>query len=103
MVRSKGFFTALFDFSFSQFITLQVIGILYAIGVFFAGLAALGIIISGFSQGVTSGIFSLILSPLIFLLYVIISRIALEAIIVAFRTADNTSRIAENTRDMKNP
>ena len=59
---NKGFWNLLFEFSFSRFISLKIIGVLYAIGMLFGGLAAVGIIIAGFSNGST-GVFSLILVP----------------------------------------
>jgi Domain of unknown function (DUF4282) len=102
MARPRGFFSTLFDFSFSEFIALKIIGVLYAIGIFLIGLATLAIVISGFAKGFSSGLVALIVGPLIFLLYVILIRIGLEGLIAALRTADNTSRIAENTRDLRN-
>lgn len=98
MARQRGFFDKLFDFSFSEFVAVQIIGVVYAIGLILLGLAALGIIIAGFSQGFTSGIVTLVVAPLAFFLYVILLRIGLEGFVAAIRTAENTRIIAENTR-----
>lgn len=87
----------LFDFSFSEFIALRIVGVLYGIAIFFAGLFALGLLLAGFSRGPGSGLLALIFAPLAFLVYVIIARVILEGMVVAFRTADNTGRTAENT------
>ena len=87
------FLRALFDFSFSQFITTRLIRLLYAIGVVIAALSALGGIIRGFNEGAGAGVVALIVAPLIFLLVVIIARVWLELVIVVFR-------IAEYLRDM---
>lgn len=87
------FLRALFDFSFSQFITTRLIRLLYAIGVVIAVVVALGAIARGFSEGAGAGIVALIVAPLIFLLVVILARVQLEIIIVVFR-------IAEYLRDM---
>ncbi|MBD2694926.1 DUF4282 domain-containing protein [Anabaena catenula] len=103
MARSRGFFTVLFDFSFSEFITPSIIGVLYGIGMFFAGLGGLGIILSGFNQGFFPGIVSLLLAPLVFFLYIIFIRVGLEGLLVAFRTAANTGRTADNTESLRNP
>ncbi|MBW4643656.1 MAG: DUF4282 domain-containing protein [Goleter apudmare HA4340-LM2] len=103
MARNRGFFEILFDFSFSEFIALKVIGVLYGIAIFFAGIGALAILGGGFRQGFLPGIFSLIITPLFFLLYVILIRIGLEGLIVAFRTAENTGRTATNTEYLRNP
>ncbi|MCC5843569.1 MAG: DUF4282 domain-containing protein [Verrucomicrobia bacterium] len=43
----------------------------------------------------SKGIMFLILSPLLFLLYVLGARIWCEMIIVLFRIAENTSRLVE--------
>lgn len=103
MSQSQGFLKRLFDLSFSEFIAIKIVGILYAIGIVLAGLGALGIAISSFSNGFAAGVGGLILAPLAFFLYVIFIRIALEGMIVAFRTAENTARIAENTKHLRNP
>lgn len=89
----KGFFTQLFDFSFTEFITTKIIKFIYIIGMIVTGLATIGIIISGFSQSVVIGIVALIFSPLIFIIYVIILRVWLEIIIVIFRISENTEAL----------
>ncbi len=92
-----GFFSGLFDFSFSTFITPRIVSILYLLAIIGAGIGALFILIGGFSQGFMTGIGALILAPLVFFLYVLFSRVGLEALIVAFKTAENTRKTAENT------
>lgn len=99
MEQKKGFFAALFDFSFSEFITTRIIKILYVVGMILAVLAALGLMVSGFTQSVGVGILSLILSPIVFLVYVIVFRVWLEFIIVVFRIAEHTEEIAKQGRD----
>lgn len=54
----------MFDFSFSQFVTTQLIKLLYAIGVLIAVVVAIGAIIRGFSEGAGAGIVALIVAPL---------------------------------------
>jgi hypothetical protein len=103
MARIKGLITVLFDFSFSEFIIFRIIRILYALFIFLAGLASLVIISAGFNLGFGQGILSLLIAPLLFLLYVISTRVALETLIVSFQTAENTRRIAENTESLRTP
>ncbi|BAZ40874.1 hypothetical protein NIES4101_68350 [Calothrix sp. NIES-4101] len=103
MASNKNFFSQLFDFSFSEFLALKIVGVLYGIGMFFAGIFTLGIAVNSFRVGFASGVVGLILAPIIFLLYILFIRIALEGMIVAFRTAENTARIAENTKHLRNP
>ena len=88
-----GFFRALFDFSFTEFVTTRLIRLLYGIGVLVGAVTAIVAIGRGFDAGSGAGIVALILAPLIFLLVVILARVWLEIIIVVFR-------IAEYLRDM---
>jgi len=95
MQEKKGFLGALFDFSFSEFITIKLIKILYILGIIFSTIVAIIFIVSGFNISTGVGIIFLILSPIIFLLYVILIRIWLEIIIVIFKIAENTKQLAE--------
>ncbi|NLX07570.1 MAG: DUF4282 domain-containing protein [Phycisphaerae bacterium] len=90
MDRERGFFAALFDLSFSEFVTTRVIRVLYIIAIVVVALGMIGIILSGFAQGVSNGIVLLIVSPIVFLLYVLVVRIWLEVILVIFRIEENT-------------
>lgn len=94
MASRRGFFAKLFDLSFSEFIAVQIAGVLYGIGIVFIGLICVGAIFAGLSKGVGAGLGALIIMPVFFLVYVIFFRIALESFIAAIRTAENTSRIA---------
>jgi len=79
---------ALFDFSFSQFVTTQLIRFLYGMGIVIGVVVALGTIVAGFNQGAGTGVVALIFSPIIFLLILIVFRVQLEIIIVIFRIAE---------------
>jgi len=94
-MAKPGFFVTLLDFSFTEFITIRVVGFLYALGIIAAAIAAIALIVSGFRAGVGEGVGSLILAPLVFLLYVLVGRIWLEVIVVMFRIAENTERLVE--------
>lgn len=89
----KGLLESLFDFSFSSFVTTKIIKIIYVILIIFAALATIGFIIGGISKGFFAAIGALIVSPLFFLLYVIMARIWLEVIIVIFRISEQLSSI----------
>lgn len=95
MMTEKGSIGILFDLSFSEFVTTRVIKILFIIGILFAALGALMVIIAGFNNGWGVGILALLLSPLVFLLYVLLARIWCEMIIVIFRIAENTARLVD--------
>jgi len=97
MEQGAGFFASLFDFSFTEFITTKLIKFLYGLGMLLGGVMALGLIIAGFAQSAIVGILFLVLSPLVFLLYVIGARVWLELVMVVFRIAEHTEEIAKNT------
>jgi len=96
-MEGKGFFGTLFDFSFSEFVAIKVIKLLYVLGVLLAAFGAISVIVKSFASSTLTGVIVLIISPLIFLLYLILIRIWLEVLIVIFRIADNIKEIAEHT------
>ncbi len=97
-METKGFFGALFDFSFSEFLTPKIIKVLYGIGLALAAIGALVFIVAGFHRGVGIGIIFLIISPLVFLLYALVVRIYLEILIVMFRIAGWVEEIASRSK-----
>jgi hypothetical protein len=97
--KKTGFFGALFDFSFTDFVTSRIIKILYGLSIFLIGLATLAFVIFSFGASPATGIFMLlIVGPLIFILGVIYTRILLEIIIVLFRIAEHTATMAGKSR-----
>jgi len=100
----KGFFASLFDFSLKEFITLKILRRIYAAAVVVNVLIGIGIIIFGLASAFSEEgkfwvfILSLLFAPLIFLLLTVLDRISVEVLAVAFRIAENTKIIAENTK-----
>jgi hypothetical protein len=99
MEGPKGFFTTLFDFSFSEFIVPKIVKILFGIGILAAAIGALAFIFWGFRGGVVGGIITIILSPVVFIIYTILVRVYLEVVLVLFRIADNTSKMVQNKQE----
>jgi len=94
--KKTGFFGALFDFSFTDFVTSKIIKFLYGLSIFLIGLATLVFVIFSFGASPIAGIFMLlIVGPLIFILGVIYSRVLLEIIMVIFKIAENTATMAK--------
>ena len=87
-VKNKGFFASLFDFSFSEFVTSKIVRFLYVLAHIVVALLMLGMIISGFKKSVLAGAVTLTFSPLLYLLFVILSRIWLEMVIAISCIAD---------------
>ena len=92
-METKGFFATLFDMSFSDFVTLKLIKVLYIIGIVFAGISTFMFLVGGFAGGFLPGLISLVLSPVVFILMVLMCRIWLELILLGFRIAENTSKM----------
>ena len=97
-INQSSFIGALFDFTFSQFVSETLIRVLYLVAIGLAVIAALiGIIAAFFNYGLSVGISVLILAPVVLLIYIVIVRVIFEFIIVIFRIADHAKQIAENT------
>ena len=94
MDKNLGFLKTLFDFSFSSFVTTKIIKFVYILAIVLSAIGALGAIGGGFGESIGHGVLMLILSPIIFALSVLVSRIWLEIIIVIFRIAENTTELA---------
>jgi len=88
-------FFDLLDFNFTRFITVQLVKVIYIIGLAMIAIAGLFMVISGFSNGVVMGIGALLLAPVIVALWVLGLRVYLELIVALFRIAQNTSIMAE--------
>ena len=100
-MENHGFFKRLFDLSFKEFVTTKIVTFLFILAIVLAGLFALGILISGISRGGGMAFVSLIIAPIVFFLYVLLSRIWLELIIVLFRVAENTTTLVELEQEKK--
>ena len=84
-------------FGFTDFITKKLIRFLYMAAVLFAGLGALSFIIKGFSEGAMMGAVALVLSPVVFLFWVTMTRTSLELMMVVFRISDYARIVADAT------
>lgn len=93
-MNEKNMIESLFDVSFSSFVTTKLIKIVFIIGLVFAALGTIAIVISSFRTGVLAGLLMLVLSPVIFLVWSLGVRIWCEMVMVIFRIAENTSKLA---------
>jgi hypothetical protein len=97
-VKEKGFFSTLFDLSFSEFITTKLIKILYILLLILVAIgfvvAFFGSLITMFSRGgFVQGLLGIVLVPIGALIYIILARMWMELIIVVFRIAENTTEL----------
>ncbi len=94
----QGFFGALMDTRFDNLITPSLIRFLYVVSITLIALGMLVAIVAGFAENVGTGILLLILAPIGALIYVIVTRLWLELIIVAFKIREAAEEVAVNTR-----
>ncbi len=94
MNQKRGFFGALFDLSFSELITTRVIKFLFVLAIICAAIASIVYIGVAFAHSTGAGVLVLIISPLIFIVYVTIARIWLEVLIVVFRISEDVRKLA---------
>jgi hypothetical protein len=92
---NKSFFNSLFDFSFSSFITPKIIKVLFVIGIVLSVIYAIAIIATAFAAHIALGIVVLILSPIVFILFVLAIRVYLEILIIMFRIQNDVAEIKE--------
>ncbi len=94
----RGFLESLMDTRFNSLITPKLIRFLYIVGMIVVAIGTLVWIVIGFSNSAGTGVLFLILSPLVGLVYLIVVRLYLELIVVAFKIRDAAEEIAGNTR-----
>lgn len=81
----SGLIGSLFDLSFETFVTPKIIQVIFMVLLGIAGLWTLALITTAFSNGVAAGLLALVLSPVVFLVAVLFTRMYLELVIVLFR------------------
>lgn len=97
-----GFFRALFDIRFNEFITPKIISIVYVIAMVLVGLGFLFMVWSGGKSIVLAikyemgrmafmGLFFLVLAPVVSILYLALIRMFLEVTLVLFKIKDHTA------------
>jgi uncharacterized protein DUF4282 len=96
LAEPKGFLGALFDFSFTSFVTPKVVKVLYILIVVVVGLSAVGFALSVLATNVGLGLIVLLVgAPLYFLVVTALYRITLEFFMVIFRMAQDIRAIRE--------
>jgi hypothetical protein len=86
---ASGFFAALFDFSFTTFITPKVVKVVYIIATALLALGFLIVLVSAFSDSAGAGVAVLIIGPIVFLLYLAFIRMSLEFMVAIVRMSED--------------
>ncbi len=95
---------ALLDLSFTKFITIRIVKLLYVLILGLIGLGwIIGVIVLAGQFGLVSfsGFLMLIALTLLLVVEVIFARVALELIVVLFRIGENTTVIAGRAAEPK--
>ena len=96
--ESKGFFGALFDFSFTSFVTTKIIKVLYVLILVLAVVSALVYTIIAFKVSAGFGFLTLVIGdPLFIIIVMAFWRLVLEAFIVVFRISEDIRALREHS------
>ena len=94
----RGFLSALFDFSFTSFVTTKIIKVLYVLILVLASITALIYTIVAFRLSAGFGILTLVIGdPLFIIIVMAFWRLILEAFIVMFRIAEDIRALRERS------
>src|SRR5689334_18455805 len=88
-VGAGGFFSALFDFSFNEFITPKVVKVVYVLATVALGLLWLVLVISAFVKSAGAGIAVLIIGGIVAILYLALIRMTLEFYLAIVRMSED--------------
>jgi len=95
-LESKGFIRSLYDFSFSSFVTLRVIRVLYVlITILYSVTAAIVFIGALIEHKPADILFAIIIVPIAYLIYLTFARIAMEILMVLFNIGKDVRSIRE--------
>jgi Domain of unknown function (DUF4282) len=93
---ARGFLSALFDFSFTSFVTTRIIKVLYVLIMVLVMLSALIFTIGAFHGSMTRGLVTLIIGdPLFIIIVMAFWRLILESFVVRFRIAEDVRALRE--------
>lgn len=86
---TAGFFGALFDFSFTHFVTPKIVKFVYVLATIVLGLVWLVFLVAGFSSSAGAGAFALFVGPIITVIYLAFIRMTLEFYLAVVRTSED--------------
>ncbi len=91
---SLNYLRALFDFTFTRYITIQMLPVLYGVMILASGIAVTQLVVSGFAHSTGRGWIYLLLSPFAFIVLVSTFRAILEFLVVTFRIAEDIEKLS---------
>lgn len=94
---ADSFFAALFDLSFTKFVTITFVKVIYSLGILVTAAIWLGFIVAGFNEDAGTGFAALFLGWIPALFTLLLMRLGVELTVATVRTAQNTAATAQNT------
>jgi hypothetical protein len=86
---TKGFLPALFDFTFTHFVTPKLVRFVYLLATVALGIVWLFWVFVGFARGAGAGLAVLILGPVLFIIYLAVIRMTLEFYLSIVRMSED--------------
>jgi hypothetical protein len=86
---AKGFFGALFDFSFNTFVTPVIIRALYILGLFGIAVGYVLFVAAAFQDSATYGVLTLLVGLIFAFLYLALWRVVLEFFFAVVRMSED--------------
>ncbi len=95
------FLRNLFDLEFRRLLTPRMLPTLFSFAIIASALAVIGYVLEGFAASFGSGLIRLLLTgPLLFLVLVVLARVALEFCLAIFRIAVHVNKMAGHTEEI---
>lgn len=88
-LQAKGFFGALFDFSFDHFVTPSIIRVVYVLGLIGIALTYFMFVIISFQGGAAQGLLTLLFGLIIAFAYLAFWRVMLEFFLAVVRMSED--------------
>jgi hypothetical protein len=93
---TRGFLGALFDFSFTSFVTTRIIKVLYVLIMILTVISALVYTVIAFRVSAAFGFLTLVIGdPLFIIIVMALWRLVLESFVVRFRIAEDVQALRE--------
>ncbi len=92
------FLGGLFDFRFNNLISRKAVGIIYLVATILIGLTTLALLVGGLASGGLQAIVTLVLVPLLGLVYLTWTRVIVEMVVVRFRQVELLEQLVEQGR-----
>jgi len=97
MSRTPSFLRNLFDTSFSHFVTIRLVKVLYVLSIVILAIGMVVFLISRLmvADGFLEGLLIFLMTPIIAFAYLLAVRIWLEIIIVVFRIGETATEVRD--------